>query len=30
MPNLLMKDGWRLFIYSNERNEPPHIHAQIR
>ena len=20
--------GWRLFFYSNENNEPPHIHAQ--
>lgn len=20
--------GWRLFFYTNERNEPPHIHAQ--
>ncbi len=28
MPTVLMKDGWRLFFYSNERNEPPHIHAR--
>ncbi len=28
MPTILLKDGWRLFFYANERNEPPHIHAQ--
>lgn len=28
MPTVLMKNGWRLFFYSNERNEPPHIHAR--
>lgn len=27
MPTILLKDGWRLFFYVNERNEPPHIHA---
>lgn len=28
MPTVLMKNGWRLFFYSNERSEPPHIHAR--
>lgn len=28
MPTVLYKDGWRLFFYSNEGNEPIHIHAQ--
>ncbi|MBM4019683.1 MAG: DUF4160 domain-containing protein [Planctomycetes bacterium] len=28
MPTILLVRGWRLFFYSNERNEPPHVHAQ--
>ena len=28
MPTILYKNGWRLFFYSNEGNEPIHIHAQ--
>jgi len=28
MPTILMLLGWRLFFYSNEGNEPIHIHAQ--
>lgn len=28
MPTILFIKGWRLFFYMNERNEPPHIHAQ--
>ena len=28
MPTILYIRGWRLFIYSNERNEPPHVHAR--
>ena len=28
MPTILYIDGWRFFFYSNERNEPSHIHAQ--
>lgn len=28
MPTILLIRGWRLFFYSNERNEPPHIHAR--
>ena len=28
MPTILYIRGWRLFFYSNERNEPPHIHAR--
>ena len=27
MPTVLVENGWRLFFYTNERNEPPHIHA---
>lgn len=27
MPTVLYINGWRLFFYSNERNEPPHIHC---
>lgn len=27
MPTLLRKNGFRFFFYSNERNEPPHIHV---
>lgn len=27
MPTILRENGWRLFFYSNERNEPLHIHA---
>ena len=28
MPTILYIDGWRFFFYSNERNEPIHIHIQ--
>jgi len=28
MPTILFVNGWRLFFYSNEGNEPPHIHAE--
>ena len=28
MPTILYIDGWRFFFYSNERNEPIHIHCQ--
>lgn len=28
MPTILFIYGWRLFFYSNEGNEPIHIHAQ--
>lgn len=28
MPTILEILGWRLFFYSNERNEPMHIHAR--
>lgn len=27
MPTILYINGWRLFFYSNERDEPPHIHC---
>jgi hypothetical protein len=28
MPTILYYRGWRLFFYTNERHEPPHIHAR--
>ena len=28
MPTILLLSGWRLFFYSNEGNEPIHIHAE--
>ncbi len=28
MPTILLIAGWRLFFYSDERNEPIHIHAE--
>lgn len=28
MPTVLMIFGWRFFFYSNEGNEPIHIHCQ--
>jgi len=28
MPTVLFTYGWRLFFYSNEGNEPIHIHAE--
>ena len=28
MPTILMLHGWRLYFYSNEGNEPIHIHCQ--
>lgn len=28
MPTLIFVHGWRFFFYSNERNEPVHIHCQ--
>jgi len=28
MPTVLFIFGWRLFFYSNEGNEPIHIHAE--
>lgn len=27
MPTIIFINGWRLFFYSNEGNEPVHIHA---
>lgn len=27
MPTILMLSGWRLFFYSNEGDEPIHIHC---
>jgi uncharacterized protein DUF4160 len=28
MPTVLAISGWRFFFYSNENNEPIHIHAK--
>ena len=27
MPTILYINGWRLFFYMNEGNEPPHVHC---
>jgi hypothetical protein len=27
MPTVLFKNGWRFFFFSNEGNEPMHIHV---
>ncbi|HEY3384913.1 MAG TPA: DUF4160 domain-containing protein [Saprospiraceae bacterium] len=28
MPTILSKHGYRFFFFSNEGNEPPHIHVE--
>ena len=28
MPTILLLLGWRLFFYSNESNEPMHVHCR--
>lgn len=28
MPTILLVMGWRFFFYSNERNEPIHVHCR--
>jgi len=28
VPTVLVLNGWRLFFYANERDEPIHIHCQ--
>jgi len=28
MPTILLVNGWRFFFYSNEGNEPIHVHCQ--
>lgn len=28
MPTILVQLGWRLFFYSNEGNEPIHVHCR--
>lgn len=28
MPTILLLHGWRFYFYSNEGNEPVHIHAE--
>jgi hypothetical protein len=30
MPTILRKHGFRLFFYSNEKDEPAHIHVQYQ
>jgi len=27
MPTILLVRGWRVYFYSEEGNEPPHVHA---
>jgi hypothetical protein len=27
-PTILLQHGWRFYFYSNERNEPIHIHVE--
>jgi hypothetical protein len=29
MPTILRLDGYRFFFFSNENNEPPHIHVEF-
>ena len=28
MPTILFQNGWRLFFYTNEGNEPVHVHCR--
>ena len=28
MPTVLRKDGFRFFFFSNENDEPPHVHVE--
>jgi hypothetical protein len=28
MPTVITIDGFRFFFYSNENNEPPHVHVE--
>ena len=28
MPTVMLLNGWRFFFYSNENDEPPHIHCK--
>jgi len=28
MPTLLVVEGYRFFFFSNERDEPPHVHVR--
>ena len=28
MPTILYLLGWRFFLYSNEGDEPPHVHVR--
>ena len=30
MPTILTQDGFRLYFYANEGNEPAHIHVQYQ
>jgi hypothetical protein len=28
MPTVMLLNGWKFFFYSNENDEPPHIHCK--
>lgn len=30
MPTILKKKGYRIFFYSNELQEPPHVHVEYQ
>lgn len=30
LPTILFIDGFRLYFFSNENNEPPHVHVQYQ
>jgi hypothetical protein len=29
MPTIFIKEGFRFFFFSNEGNEPPHVHVEL-
>jgi hypothetical protein len=30
MPTIIIENGFRLFFYSNEKGEPPHVHVDYQ
>jgi hypothetical protein len=30
LPTILIEDGFRLYFFANESNEPPHVHVQYQ
>ena len=30
MPTILIENGFRLYFFANENNEPPHVHVQYQ